>query len=70
MFSNREIVSFLIGLVGLLAIALYYKVYRNGFLEGQARVYTDLATMPASDDVCYGLRAELDKLKKQQKKHK
>jgi hypothetical protein len=60
----------LLGTVVVLALSLSHKIYRVGFLEGQAKVYQDIATMPADDSVCYGLQSELSKLKKQLKKQK
>jgi hypothetical protein len=71
MFSNRTIVLALLSLVGLLSVLLYHKVYRLGVLEGQAKVYQDIASMPEDQGNCYGLQNELDALKKKQsKKHK
>jgi hypothetical protein len=61
----------LFGAVVILSILLNRKAYRVGYLEGQAKVYQDIATMPEDQGNCYGLQNELDALKKKQsKKHK
>jgi len=60
----------LLGAVIVLAVSLSHKIYRVGFLEGQAKVYQDIAQMPEDQGNCYGLQNELDALKKHLKKHK
>jgi len=51
--SHLTVVTVLAFAVLVLSVVWHHDAYRIGFLEGQAKVYQDMAQMPAEDGNCY-----------------